>query len=287
MIEDISFGYDYDEEGRALIARPLIEDYGLFSTFCLLLSATTACHSKCGNVPDEIKFGKSLSKFNDKENPQDLYNFLFKVDASVEITSDQKHHVGPDNHHTLYTDNSIRRLQPFFKKYFSLNTETLAVKNTLKDKYNIQDTNRISVIYRASDKWTDFGGFINTGPASYYRLASDLWHQNKDSGMKLLIQTEDAGVADWFCRSLHGQFISETSIGETNSVTQPIPSQNKLNWLRNFVASLYIHSESKILITYSGNSGYFASLARGNANDLYQENSFTKSYRDFFFSDDT
>ena len=105
--------------------------------------------------------------------------------------------------------------------------------------------------------------------------------------MKLLIQTEDAGVADWFCRSLHGQFISETSIGETNSVTQPIPSQNKLNWLRNFVASLYIHSESKILITYSGNSGYFASLARGNANDLYQENSFTKSYRDFFFSDDT
>jgi len=287
MIEDISFGYDYDEEGKTLIARPLIEDYGLFSTFCLLLSATTACHAKYGSVPDEINFGKSLSKFNNKDNPIDLYKFLFKIDRTIDITKDQEFHVGPDNHHTLYNNKTITGLQPFFKRYFTLNDETLAVKKSLEDKYNIQDKNRLSVIYRASDKWTDFGGFLNMGPAAYYRLAWDLWHENQDSGIKLLIQTEDMGIADWFCRSLHGQFINETKIGETNSTTQPIPSKDKDLWLRNYVASLYIHAESKILITYSGNSAYFVALARGNSNNLYQEHSFTKNCKDFFFSDDT
>jgi hypothetical protein len=287
MIEDISFGYDYDEESKVLIARPLIQDYGLFSTFCLLLSATTACHAKCGTVPDEINFGNSLSKFNNKENPIDLYKFLFKIDHSIEIPKEKEFHVGPDNHHTLYTEKTIKGLSPFFKRYFSLNEETLNVKKALEAKYNIEDKNRLSVIYRASDKWTDFGGFLNMGPGAYYRLAWDLWHKHQDSGIKLLIQTEDMGVADWFCRSLHGSFITETKIGETNSTTQPIPSENKDVWLRNFVASLYIHAESKILVTYSGNSGYFSALARGTSKDLYQEHSFTKNCKEFFFSDDT
>lgn len=287
MIEDISFGYDYDESGLTLIAKELIQDYGLFSTFCLLLSATTACQHKCGSVPDKIIFGNSLRKFNTPENPIDLYDLLFGIDHNVKISSENDFHVGPDNHHTLYNHQTITGLQPFFKRYFSLNKDMLNLKSNIESNYNIEDSNRLSVIYRGSDKWTDFGGFISVGPAAYYRLAHEIFHQHQDSGIKVLIQTEDSGIADWFCRSLNGTFINETQIGHTESTLQPLPLKDKHNWLRHYVASLYIHAQSKFLITYTGNSGYFTALSRGNDINLFQDYTFTKNCRDFFTSNES
>lgn len=276
--KEISFGYDYDADNKILIAWDAIAGYGLFSTFTLLLSATTACHAKYESTPNEIVFGNSLSKFN--EGNEDLYKYLFNIDTSIEIPPEDKCHVGPDNHHVIYSGDQLKKLQPFFKKYFSLNEETNNVKLSLEDKYDIKDKHRISTIYRGSDKWTDFGGFNSLGPAAYLRLTEKIFESDKT--LKVLIQTEDKRVSNWFCSRFHGQFIEETSIGDVEHNRDPIPKEDKLNWLRNYVASLYIHGESEHIITYTGNSGYFVALIKGETENLHQEITFTKGHEDFF-----
>lgn len=281
MIDQISYGYDYDEDGKTLIARPEIAGCGLFSAFCLMLSSTTACRKKTGSVPEDIKFNNGLSLFQEPGKPAiDIYRHAFKIDPNVQI--DHDYHVGPDNHHTVYNNTMLTGLQPFFRKYFSLNDRALEVKSKLESRYNITDNNRLSVIYRASDKWTDFGGTISIGPAAYYRLAREIFDKEKSSGIKTFIQTEDQGVVTWYKNSMNSVFLEETRVGQTDSTTRPIPASGRHEWLLNYIAALYIHGESNHLITYTGNSGYFAALAHGNTNNLYQDTTFSKNCKEFF-----
>ena len=201
-------------------------------------------------------------------------------EKEIEISPEDKYHVGPDNHHIIYSDEGLKKLQPFFKKYFSLNEETNNVKLSLEDKYDIKDRHRISTIYRGSDKWTDFGGFNSLGPAAYLRLTEKIFEADKT--LKVLIQTEDKRVSTWFCNRFHGKFIEETDIGDVEHNRDPIPKEDKLIWLRNYVASLYIHGESEHVVTYTGNSGYFIALIKGGTENLHQEITFTKGHEDFF-----
>jgi hypothetical protein len=60
--------------------------------------------------------------------------------------------------------------------------------------------------------------------------------------------------------------------------------ENKLEWSENYVAALFLHSKSKYLITYTGNSAFFLYLSRGTTNNLYQEITFTNNNYDDFFS---
>jgi hypothetical protein len=60
--------------------------------------------------------------------------------------------------------------------------------------------------------------------------------------------------------------------------------EDKLEWSENYVAALFLHSKSKYLITYTGNSAFFLYLSRGTTNNLYQEITFTNNNYDDFFS---
>jgi len=278
--KDISFGYDYDTINNVLISTDIIKNYGLFSSFTLMLSSITQVHYHYGVTPKDIICDNFLLKFKEPNDETNIYKFLFKIDDSIVIDDTMKILMGPNDHHLIYDNQKIQKLSPFFKKYFSLNNETLDVKNSLETKYNIKDNNRISVIYRGSDKWIDMGGFTQVGPNPYIQLTDEIFHTDKL--MNVLIQSDEKRLINFYSYKFKSTFIRETDIGDIGHNEDPTPKNNKKEWLRNYVSSIFIHGESKHLITYTGNSGFFSVLHRGNTYNVYQENTFLKNYKEFF-----
>jgi hypothetical protein len=279
---DISFGYDYDVYNNILLPKNIISNYGLFSSFTLLLSSITHVHHNYNTTPNDIICHDFLLKFKERDDNTNLYKFLFKIDDSVIIDESMKILIGPNDHHLIYDNNKIKKLAPYFKKYFSLNDETNNTKIKIEQKYNIKHNNRISVIYRGSDKWTDMGGFTQVGPNAYIQLTDEIF--NRDKSLKVLIQSDEKRLINFYNSKFNSVFIDETDIGEIGYNEDPTPKKDKKIWLRDYVSSIFIHGESKHLITYTGNSGFFSVLHRGNTENVHQEISFLKNYKEFFLN---
>jgi hypothetical protein len=253
--EQILFGYDYDDEKNILIARNHIKGYGFFSTFTLLITSIMKVYLDFKRTPDDI----------------DGRNLLWNLDEDR------------DEHHTIYTEDNIKYFKPFFDKYFNLNNNISYKVNYLKEKYNVNSENAISVIYRDTDKWTDFGGFNYISPGLYMRLVDRLKDENTD--YQVMIQTENYDIKNFFGSKYRAVFFDETSL--TGSTGNPMlfsyQKRNKLKWTEYYMASLWIHSQSKYLITYTGNSSFFLYLNRGTTKNMFQEITFTKKNLDDFF----
>jgi hypothetical protein len=159
------------------------------------------------------------------------------------------------------------------------------VKNKIDElvkKYSIIHENTISVIYRSTDKWTDMGGFNHISPALYMRLTKKLKEETPQ--YDVFIQSESSGINRVFNESFGSKSIQETLVSTIDGLPLFLHlDKNKLEWSEYYVASLIIHSKSKILITYTGNSSFFVYLSRGTTKNMYQEITFTKNnYEDFF-----
>lgn len=274
-----SFGYYYYPEENKVMSMDKISNYGLFSTFTLLLSTITLIHRDYKKLPKKFDLSNALMKFKTNKE-DDLYKILFKIDESVEI--DKISPVGPDPHHTLYTEDRINGLYPYIKRFFTLSDELTNIKNNLLQKYELVNKDYVSVIYRGSDQFTDRGGFISVNCSAYEKLARSIISEIPVQNRVLLIQTEEPRVLSYFRGQLGAKFISETDIGEIGKTDAPVPNNGVDEWIKNYVASIYIHSKSKTLITYTGNSGFWVVLFRGMMNEVYQETTFQLD-RNLFF----
>jgi hypothetical protein len=280
---DILFGYDYDDEKNILIGRKGIAEYGFLSTFTLLLISIMTVYKKFKRVPADIDGKNILSNLNPNHDILDMYHHFFNINEKIEINFDEELPVPTtkDEHHTIYTENNIKYYKPFFDRYFNLNKKILNKIEFLKSKYNVNSDNSISIIYRDTDKWTDLGGVNYLCPAPYFRFATLIMEKNPD--YKILIQTEDHGLKLFFQKYLKATFFDETLTSQT--LVQPVfleKFENKLEWAEYYMASLWIHSKSKYLISYTGNSSFFLYLNRGTTNNFFQEITFTKHIDEFF-----
>jgi len=273
------FGFYYYPDENRLEPIEGANSWGLFSTFNILLSNITLVHRSYSKLPEKIDLKNGLSNFkSNKEN--DLYGKLFKIDDSINIP--QPYTCGPDEHHTLYTDKLVKGLQPYIKKYFNLSDELVEIKNKLLRKYNLLNQDYISVIFRGTDQFTDRGGRISVNCVPYDRIAKSLITDIPEEDRRLIIQSEEPRVVNHFKHLLGAMHIEETDIGTIGPLGLPIPTSNLDEWVKYYVVSIYIHSQAKSLITYTGNSGFFATLFRGNLNGVYQESAFTLE-PEFFF----
>ena len=150
-------------------------------------------------------------------------------------------------------------------------------------KYQVDITNSISIIYRDSDKWTDMGGFNYISAGGYFRKCNSIINSEVDRP-KVIIQSENQGVIKTFEQAFGSVFFTETSLGNSSEIYPPIPidDHRKLEWSEYYIASLWILSKCKHVITYTGNSSFFVYLNRGTTKNLTQEITFTKNFEDFF-----
>jgi hypothetical protein len=284
---NVLFGYDYDDESKTLIAKDWIRQYGFFSTFTLMLTSIMAVYKKFGVLVENIDSREALHLLK-REVPLDfdIYSHFFKIDKDYKLPEDfdmSGIDFGPNHHHTIYDESHLKYFLPFVKKYFTLSDNVLAKSEELKTKYNLNSEKNISVVFRDSDKWTDLGGFNYVSAAAYLRHALDI--KEKDPECTIVIQTENEGVKQHFVQGFQAIFIHETKTGLT-STTAPLLhfTEDILGWATDYAAALYIHSQSKYLITYTGNSAFFLYLLRGSTKNLYQEKTFEMNYKDFFTS---
>ena len=277
IVENIGYGYDYDIDGNTIIARDNIANYGLFSTFTLLLSAISKAHVKYDILLENLEISKVLKKFKSDES-QDLYSMLFKQDKKVHVPKLQ---FGPNVHHDRYDEALINKVSPYIDRYLSPTDYILENKEQLVDKYELKTNDRISVIYRGSDKWTDMGGFIAVNPAAYIKAVQHIKQtHNVESS---IIQSEESEVCKFFKQRFKSAYITETAIGPTTRTGQPIPTENKIEWLMNFISALYIHADSKYLVTYTGNTGFFITMLRKTPINVMQEKSHTFNIDNIFY----
>lgn len=285
--ENVLFGYDYDDESNTLIAKDWIRNYGFFSTFTLMLTSIMIVYKKFGVLVDNIDSKNCLYLLKKEiDLDYDIYHRFFKINKNIDDSLFIKDTVvpfSPDDHHTVYKEEYVKYYKPFFDRYFTLSENTNAVYSNLKQKYNFDFENSISIVYRDTDKFTDFGGFNYVCAAPYYRLAHNI--KEKDRDCKVYIQTESNKVMSYFRNAISATFIEETGLVKEDD-TAPLIHYKKdlLNWADNYISSLYLHAQSKYLITYTGNSSLFLYLKRGTTKNMYQEITFTKNYMDFFYT---
>jgi hypothetical protein len=282
--ERIMYGYNYDTITGQLIGRRDIGNYGFFSTFTLLITSIMGVYNKYGVMVKTID-GRNLLKNLNKDDSYDMYSHFFHIDESIEINFNRPMPVPltNDDQHSIYREEYAIFYSSFFKRYFNLNDN---IKNKIEEfklKYNINPENTISVVYRSTDKWTDMDGFNHISPALYFKLTKKLKTQNPN--FNTFIQSENKGINKVFIEGLNANFIEETLATNRNDL--PIflhLEKDKLEWSENYVAALFLHSKSKFLITYTGNSAFFLYLSRGTTNNLYQEITFMNNNFDDFFS---
>lgn len=283
--ENILYGYDYDTVNNVLIGRPDIKDYGFFSTFTLMITSLMIVYKKYKTTPDKIDGSNLLYKIK-KDLDIDMYQHFFHIDESVEINFENSELlvvISPDDQHTIYSEKYAEYYGPFFKKYFNVNENIENKITELTNKYNVDIDNSISVIFRDSDKWTDMGGFNSISAGGYLRKCKEIFELDGNRP-KVLIQTENNGVISVFNQVFDLTFFSETALGKSQEIYPPIPLNDdmRLEWSEYYVASLWIHSKCKHVISYTGNSAFFVYLSRGTTNNFTQEITFTKNYNEFF-----
>lgn len=281
--ENITYGYDYDLDNNILIGRSDISNYGFFSTFTLLITALMGTYNKYKKLPSDID-GKKLLRHLSSDPTKDMYKHFFHINQTTDINFETPMPVPftNDDQHTVYSEKNINYYSKFFSRYFEINENIKNKVDELLKKYSIDSENTISIIYRSTDKWTDMGGFNHISPALYMRLTRKLKEENPH--YKVFIQSESTGINRVFHEAFGANSIAET----LTSSREDLPlflhlKENKIEWAEYYVASLIVHSKSKILITYTGNSSFFTYLSRGTTNGMYQEITFTKNnYEDFF-----
>lgn len=283
--ESILYGYDYDTVNNVLIGRPDIKNYGFFSTFTLMLTTLMVVYKKYKKTPININGEHLLEKLKN-DLKIDMYHHFFHIDNTIEISFDDIEipvPFSPDDHHTIYSEKYSKYYNQFFKKYFNINQNIQDKINFLVKKYNVELDNTISVIYRDSDKWTDMGGFNSISAGGYFKKCKEILN-NDGNRPNVLIQSENTGVIRTFHEAFGSTFFHETSLGNSSEIYPPIPINDdiKLEWSEYYIASLWIYSKCKYVITYTGNSGFFIYLNRGTTKNLTQEITFTKNYNDFF-----
>jgi hypothetical protein len=283
--ENILYGYDYNTETNTLIGRENIGDYGFFSTFTLMLTSIMTVYKLYKKTPEFID-GTQLLKKIKRNSSIDMYHYFFNIDHTIDINFSEVEipvPFSPDDQHTIYSSSYSEYYNIFFKKYFNINENILKKIEFLQSKYNIDTNNSISVIYRDSDKWTDFGGFNYISAGAYLRKTKEIFEKDENRP-QVIIQSENMGVVNFFKTSFNCKFFEETSLGNSSEVYPPIPKNNSaiLEWSEYYIASLWVLSKCKYVITYTGNSGFFIYLNRGSTNNLIQEITFTKDYNEFF-----
>lgn len=284
IYENILYGYDYDSEKNTLTGRNDIKDYGFFSTFTLLLTSIMTVYRRFGKTPDNIDGSNLLRKLKKNENI-DMYHYFFHIDKTINIDLPNNIPVpySPDDQHTVYKEENSKFYEPFFRKYFNVNDNIISKISRLKEKYSIDENNTIAVIFRDSDKWTDMGGFNYISAAGYMRMCKNIIEESNERP-KVIIQSENQGVIKTFGEAFGATFLSETSLGNPSDVYPPIPLNDdiRMEWAEYYVASLWLLSKCRHVITYTGNSAFFVYLNRGTTNNLIQEVTFTKDYQEFF-----
>lgn len=245
---------------------------GFFSNCTVTLWNLIELYRKQNLMPSRIDFSRAFSFYRtqaEKNKEVDLYPFFFKTNINDSIKLRKR--ISKVDHHGIYKFIDFFSYNLLIKQYFELSESVLKIQNMLKEKYDIEPSRTIAVIYRGTDKHREVK---IASPELYLRKAKKLLYYNPTN--KVLIQTDDIKVRDLFVDSLGEKcfFFKEMPVTDEataiHELNEEILQMSKMQFAQLLLSVTHFLSKSNYIINYTGNMALWICLFRGNSENVFQ-----------------
>ena len=259
--------------GCDLLAHPEVNEL-----YCLWNCGFYSCETQVFNsllillrhglAPDRIDYSLGYRHFK-KDPEKDIYPDFHQIDSNqsldfyteVELPDSNKCQFG------LYNFNVYNQI---ISRFFGPSNIVKERKDFLIEKYNIDFSKTISVLYRGTDKGTEL---TLASPQDYMTVVKNILKEHPD--FRVLIQTDQTQVIKYFHNELGDKvfWFNETPSTSTSRVIWSLmedSGRDSIDWSQWFDAALRCTSDCEYAINHTGNVGFWLNLYRGNTDNVYQ-----------------
>ena len=264
---NLNFGFYFDTTDYSYVTLFLCHEGGIFSCFTIAMWLTITLQLR-GLQVSKIDNTYSMNKFKNNKYT-DTYSDLFEFSSINETPplpdlksnplKAQPHCIGlnHDYHEIIYNTLGIEWLGHFLNKYMK---PCEAIKKEIEyfdSKYEISRKDTIFVCYRGTDKYKE----VEPTSISKYFEVTDKIIQESNEKWQILIQTDQAQIRHQFISKYRDKciFISELPVTKTDIAIhhQDGLISDKNDFSKKLIAAVMLSARSKILLTNSGNLGFF------------------------------
>lgn len=249
----------------------IIHNAGHFSNCTIGLQDLMGYYNKNKRLPDEID--RSSQWIHYKGVPSDRPDLAYFEINPLPIPT-------PDTYDTPYVYDCMAfqfqpysgikfdQVKPLVDKYYAPSKKVLDLLSVYENKYNLDYNNLCSVFYRGNDKVVE----MTVSPyEQFINKAREVKAANPN--IKFLVQPDETE----FLHAFLSAFPDSIYFTETPSLSKQMSAVffetklgDRMEYGAKFLAATLALSKCNTLITHSGNCGLWATLYRGNTNNVHQ-----------------
>ena len=261
--------------GCDLLAHPEVNEL-----YCLWNCGFYSCETQVFNsllillrhglTPDRIDYSLGYRHFK-KDPEKDIYPDFHQIDSSQSLDFYTEVEL-PDSNKCQFGLYNFDVYNQIISRFFGPSNIVKERKDVLIEKYNIDFSKTISVLYRGTDKGTEL---TLASPQDYMTVVKNILKEHPD--FRVLIQTDQTQVIQYFHNELGDKvfWFDETPSTSTSRVIWSLiedSGRDAIDWSQWFDAALRCTSDCEYAINHTGNVGFWLNLYRGNTDNVYQFN---------------
>ena len=261
--------------GCDLLAHPEVNEL-----YCLWNCGFYSCETQVFNsllillrhglAPDRIDYSLGYRHFK-KDPEKDIYPDFHQIDSSQSLDFYTEVEL-PDSNKCQFGLYNFDVYNQIISRFFGPSNIVKERKDVLIEKYNIDFSKTISVLYRGTDKGTEL---TLASPQDYMTVVKNILKEHPD--FRVLIQTDQTQVIQYFHNELGDKvfWFDETPSTSTSRVIWSLiedSGRDAIDWSQWFDAALRCTSDCEYAINHTGNVGFWLNLYRGNTDNVYQFN---------------
>jgi len=221
-----------------------------------------------GIVPNKISYAMGFKRFKSDPN-RDIFPDFYQINPSIPVQL-LKTVTLPDENRKQFDLYDFEYYNQVISRFFNPSEIIDNRMNILLDKYKINPSETIAVLYRGTDKYTE----VRLGsPQAYLQVVQQILQQT--NAKKVLVQTDQTQVLNFFKQELGDLVVyfeetpSTTGKDAMNTVMEK-EGNDTMDWMQWFDAALRCVSKCAYVVNHTGNCGLWMNLYRGNINNVFQ-----------------
>lgn len=221
-----------------------------------------------GIIPDKISYAMGFKRLK-KDPDRDIFPDFYKIDPRVSVQL-LKTVTLPDENRKQFDLYDFEYYNPVVQRFFGPSDVILDRKNQLLNKYKINPSETIAVLYRGTDKYTE----VRLGdPQAYLHTVRQILQQT--NAKKVLVQTDQTQILDFFKKELGDMVVyfeeTPTTTNKDSMISNMENSKGDMtDWMQWFDAALRCVSNCAFVVNHTGNCGLWMNLYRGNTINVFQ-----------------
>lgn len=221
-----------------------------------------------GIIPDKISYAMGFKRFKSDPN-RDIFPDFYQINPSIPVQL-LKTVTLPDENRKQFDLYDFEYYNQVINRFFNPSEVISNRMNTLLDKYKINPSETIAVLYRGTDKYTE----VRLGsPQAYLQVVQQILQQT--NAKRVLVQTDQTQVLNLFKQELGDLVVcfeetpSTTGQQAMNTVMEN-EGNDTMDWMQWFDAALRCVSKCAYVVNHTGNCGLWMNLYRGTTANVFQ-----------------